>query len=348
MGATQLTVPQLRAVHANRWLATRPFHESKNIGGRMIYQTTKVRIDLRAHGQASGKVTGLHLSAAAAPDGQEEHVELKKQPQTASQLVFEGDLASVVQDPKQLMTDLVACGLVDAKGAISESFYDITDHSKMGLPDSYAPVLPDVFRLLTDARRNYYTLGYDIVMGEHRAGNPLSLFRTIDTVFSRDEHPAIHTAWTQRAGELKHSLLAHILSVEKPSIDPAAAIGLMTAWFKDTNHCPVWALPGQSPVFHSYDFELASKSGMAPHTDVATGNNVLRTHHFKLEEQYLADIVKGLEGIGHEIGKRVNINLPDGSQARRWNHSSQVEFMLYILDHVNSFGTPNIKQEGDG
>lgn len=345
MGATQLAVPRLRAVHVNRLLAVHPFNESRSLGGRMIYQTTNLRVDLKAHGQVPARDTGIHPASTATED-KEEHSALHKQSQTMSQIVSEGVFASVVPDPKQLMADLQSCGLLAASGIVPDTFYQLGDHSKMGLPASYGPVSKQIFDLLEAAKGNYYILDYDVVMSEHRADNPGSFFRALDGIFSRNDHPVIHTAWTQRGGELKHSLLNHILSVEKLSIDPASAIGLMTAWFKDTNHCPVWALPGQPPVFHSYDFELGSKSGMAPHTDVTVGNNVLRTHHFKLVDQYLADIAKGLEGIGHEIGKRVNVKLPEGSTARQWSHSSHVDFMLHILDHVTNIGTPNISQDG--
>jgi len=343
MGATQITSGQLRVGHVNKWLAVRPFNESRNLSNRTIYQTTNLSISLRSPGQVQGRPTGIHPVSPQALTA-DDSTEFKKQPQTASQLVFTQDFAAVVPDPKQLMNDLASCGWIDGHGIVSESFYDLSDHAKMGLPESYSPVSDKIFGLLQAARRNYYILGYDVVMGEHRADNPLSFFGALDGLFSMQDHVAVHSAWTAKNGEMRHSLLSYILSAETPSVDPAEAISRMNSWFKDTNHCPIWAPPGQPPVFHSYDFELAQESGMAPHTDLPVGGNVIRTHHFKLASEYLADIAKGLENIGQTIGKRVNVKLPDNSRFRLWTHSSHVDFVLHVLENAR-FGTPNIQQD---
>ncbi len=344
MGATQLTIPQLRAMHVNRWLAVPRFNEAKPIGGRTLFQTTNFRLEIKPDG---GQVpTGVYPSRdkALAP---EDHSEVRKQPMVKTHLVRMQDLAGVGADPKQVMSDLVSCGWVSAQGRISDSFFGLTDASKMNLPASYGPVAGNIFELLRAARDNYYILCSDIIIGAKRADNPIRLFRTTDGIFSKDMHPSIHDIWTGKGGSLRFDLLRHILSVEQTSMDTEKAVGVMNAWFKDTNHCPFWIQPDQPHIYHAYDFELVQgdRSGMEPHTDQNIGANIMRTHHFKLAPGFLADIVKGLQDIGNTIGKRVNVKLPEGSQSRPWNYSSQVELMLSVLEHAN-FGTPKIQQDG--
>lgn len=346
MGATQMTSGQLRVGHVNRWLAARPFNEAKSLSGRMIYQTTNFKV-VGISGQVAARPSGTQQSLQASALGTE-HVELKKQPQKVTHLIQARDFASFVREPKQLMSDLMASGWIDAHGMIADNFFGLTEPSKMNLPLSYDPVSKDVFALLQAARNNYYKLYYDMVMNEHAADSPLTLFRAIDGVFSDPGYSAsIHDAWTGRGGEMRHDFLLHILSVETPTIDQSIAIERMNAWFTDSNHCPVWAQPGQPPIFHSYDFKASGddKSGMDPHTDEPVGNVLKRTHHFRLAAPYFIQIVSALENIGKHISRGVNVKPSEDSQIRPWNHSSQVAFMLDVLGHAR-FGTPNIREEG--
>jgi len=345
MGSAQITAAQLRVNHVNRWLTTHPFNEAKSLSGRMIYQATSFNV-VGIPGQVVVRPAGPQQSFQASALGTE-HVELKKQPQKATHLIQAGDFASVVRDPGQLMSDLMASGWIDAQGIIADNFFGLTEPSKMNLPLSYDPVSKDVFALLQAARNNYYRLYYDMVMNEHVADGPLRLFNAIDVVFSNPDHSAsIRDAWTGRGGEMRHGLLSHILSVETPTIDPSTAVERMNAWFTDSNHCPAWAQPGKPNIFHSYDFQISSdgRSGTDPHTDLPVGNVLKRTHHFRLSQQYFEKIVAGLESIGSHIGKKVNVKPSEDSQVRPWNHSSQVAFMLDVLGQAR-FGAPNIKEE---
>jgi len=346
MGPTQMPAAQFRIGHVNKWLSNHPFNESKVLDGRMMCQTVNYSVVPKTPVQASARpAVPVQAAVIGVADDQ---VELKKQPLKVSGLIQSADLASVGVEPRQLMADLVNCGWINDRGIVADSFFELTEPGKMNLPLSYDPVSRQVFDLLKATKGNYYLLSSNIAMNEHRADNPLTLFSAVDGVFSHPDHSAfVREAWTGRGGEMRHSLLLHILSVETPTIDPSAAVERMNAWFTDLNHCPAWAQPGQPNIFHSYDFKVSGdgKSGKDPHTDETIGNVLKRTHHFRLAASYFTQIVAGLENVGKYISKDVNVKPSEDSKVRPWNHSSQVAFMLDVLGHAR-FGTP--KMSGDG